>query len=309
MTKPIVIAKTAGARRANYELAGSLLLALRPKDWVKNGVVLAPLFFSQNIFNPAANLRAVTALVLFCLVSSSVYLLNDIRDRERDRLHPTKRLRPIASGRLSVPLASGIMLMLFGAAIAGGIALSKTFTLIIVVYWLVNLLYSVGLKDTVILDVFAIAFGFVMRVVAGAVVIEVEISHWLLICTTLLALFLGFSKRRHELTLLGDGASSHRSVLEDYSPQFLDMMIGIVTASTVMSYTLYTVSEETVRRFQTDRLLLTVPFVLFGIFRYLYLVYHKNQGGNPARELLTDGSIIVNLFLWATVTGLIIYWK
>ncbi len=148
-----------------------------------------------------------------------------------------------------------------------------------------------------------------MRVVAGAVVIEVEISHWILICTTLLALFLGFSKRRHELTLLADGASNHRNVLADYSPQFLDMMIGIVTASTVMSYTLYTVSEETVRRFQTDRLLLTVPFVLFGIFRYLYLVYHKNQGGNPARELLTDGSIIADLFLWAVVTGIIIYWR
>ena len=309
MTKPIAIAKKTGALRANCELAGSLLLALRPKDWVKNGVVLAPLFFSQNVFNGAATLRAITALVLFCLVSSSVYLLNDVRDRERDRRHPTKRLRPIASGRLSVPLALAIMLILFSAAIAGASALSKTFALILAVYWFVNLLYSIGLKDTVILDVFAIAFGFVMRVVAGAVVIEVEISHWILICTTLLALFLGFSKRRHELTLLGDGASSHRNVLADYSPQFLDMMIGIVTASTVMSYTLYTVSEETVRRFQTDRLLLTVPFVLFGIFRYLYLVYQKNQGGNPARELLTDGSIIVNLCLWAAVTGIIIYWR
>jgi len=309
MAKPVVVRKEAGAFLPSRELLASLLTALRPKDWVKNALVLAPLFFSQSAFDFTATLRAMSALLLFCLVSSSVYLLNDIKDRERDRLHPTKRLRPIASGMIGVPLASSIMLVLLGATVAGGIMLSKAFTLVLVVYWFVNLLYSTGLKDTVILDVFAIAFGFVLRVFGGGVVIGVEISHWLIICTTLLALFLGFSKRRHELMLLGDGAPTHRNVLVDYSPHFLDMMIGIVTASTVMSYTLYTVSDETVQRFHTDGLLMTVPFVFYGIFRYLYLIYHRNGGGNPARDLLTDKSIVINLFLWATVTGLIIYWK
>ena len=309
MAKPKVGEEMAGAVPASSALLGSLLSALRPKEWVKNGLVLAPLFFSQNFLNSTALPRATAAFVLFCLVSSSVYLLNDIWDRERDRRHPLKRFRPLASGKLSVPLAAGVMLALFGVAIAGSLILDEMFALTLGIYALLNVIYSAGLKNIVILDVFAIAFGFVLRVIGGALVIDVAISHWLLICTTLLALFLGFSKRRHELLLLGDKASSHRDVLADYSPDFLDMMIGIVTASTVMSYILYTVSEETVRRFHTDRLLLTVPFVLFGIFRYLFLVYHRDQGGNPARELLTDSFLIVDVFLWSVLTGIIIYWN
>ena len=159
------------------------------------------------------------------------------------------------------------------------------------------------------MDVFAIASGFVLRVAGGAAAIEVEISHWLLLCTTLLALFLGFSKRRHELTLLGDEAGSHRRVLVEYDQRFLDVMIAIVTASTVMSYALYTVSEETVNRFHTKALILTVPFVLYGIFRYLYLTYHKDQGGDPTRSLLSDSPMLMNLTLWALTASVIVYWK
>jgi 4-hydroxybenzoate polyprenyltransferase len=161
----------------------------------------------------------------------------------------------------------------------------------------------------VILDVFAIASGFVLRVIGGAVVIEVEMSHWLLLCATLLALFLGFSKRRHEIGLLGELSVSHRQVLEQYSQSFLDMIIGIVTAATVMSYALYTVSEETVRRFHTKGLLLTLPFVLYGIFRYLYLIYQKDQGGDPTQNLLTDRGMMINICLWVVVTGILLYWR
>ena len=289
--------------------ARSLVKTLRPQQWVKNLFVLAPLLFSQNLFTPAAVGRALTAFVLFCLASSSVYLLNDIRDREQDRLHPRKRHRPLASGELNVSLAAGVMIALLLSALAGAWMVSKPLALVLFGYWLINLLYSTWLKHQVILDVFAIASGFVLRVAGGGLAIEVEISHWLLLCTTLLALFLGFSKRRHELGLLKAGAQAHREVLADYNPRFLDMMIAIVTASTVMSYALYTVSEDTMRRFHTHALMLTLPFVLYGIFRYLYLIHHKNEGGDPTQSLLTDIPMLVNVFLWALTAGVIVYWR
>jgi 4-hydroxybenzoate polyprenyltransferase len=253
--------------------------------------------------------RVLASFLLFCLVSSSVYLLNDIHDRSQDRLHPTKRLRPLAAGELESRVALGAMMAFLLVTLAGGLLLGKTFTLVLLSYWLINLLYSIWLKHQVILDVFALDFGFVLRVIGGGVAISVEISHWLLLCTTLLALFLGFSKRRHELVRLGQGAGEHRQVLEEYNPHFLDMMIGIVTASTVMSYALYTVSEETVQRFHTQGLLLTLPFVLYGIFRYLFLVYHENQGEDPTQSLLTDRPMVINLCLWALTAGVIVYWR
>jgi 4-hydroxybenzoate polyprenyltransferase len=288
---------------------GSLWVELRPWQWAKNLLVLAPLLFSQNLFTSVAVVQALTAFALFCLVSSSVYLLNDIKDRKQDRLHPQKRHRPLASGKLGVGVALGMMVALLLGALAGGAVLNETFAIILFGYWFTNLLYSIWLKHQVILDVFAIASGFVLRVVGGGVAIQVEISHWLLLCTTLLALFLGFSKRRHELVLLGEEAAGHRQVLVEYSPRFLDMMIGIVTASTVMSYALYTVSEETVSKFHTRGLLLTLPFVLYGIFRYLYLVYHKDQGGDPTQNLVTDRPTVINLCLWALTAGVILHWQ
>jgi 4-hydroxybenzoate polyprenyltransferase len=307
--EPPVLQERIQVRSDRFKQARGLAKELRPQQWVKNLFVLAPLLFSQNLFTPLAVGRALTAFVLFCLASSSVYLLNDIRDREQDRLHPQKRRRPLASGDLSATVASAVMIALLLSALAGAWMISKPLALVLFGYWLINLLYSTWLKHQVILDVFAIASGFVLRVAGGGLAIQVEISHWLFLCTTLLALFLGFSKRRHELELLKAGAQAHREVLADYNPRFLDMMIAIVTASTVMSYALYTVSEDTVRRFHTHALMLTLPFVLYGIFRYLYLIHHKNEGGDPTQSLLADIPMLVNVCLWALTAGVIVYWR
>lgn len=286
----------------------SLLTEMRPQQWVKNLLVLAPLLFAHQLFAGVALARAFAAFGLFCLVSSSIYLLNDIKDATQDRLHPRKRLRPIAAGQLSAAAGVVATIVLLLGALAGGVWLSPAFAALLATYWAMNYLYSSWLKHQVILDVFVIAGGFVLRVVGGGVAIGVPISDWLLICTTLLALFLGFSKRRHELGMLGTEAVSHRQVLSEYSRAFLDMMIGVVTASTVMSYALYTVSEETVRKFHTRALLLTLPFVLYGIFRYLYLVYHRSEGGDPTQTLLSDRPTLVNVVLWAIVATCIIYY-
>jgi len=207
-----------------------------------------------------------------------------------------------------VSVAAGGVLALLLLALGGAWMISIPLALVLLGYWLINLLYSTWLKHQVILDVFAIASGFVLRVAGGALVIQVEISHWLFLCTTLLALFLGFSKRRHELGVLQGRAESHRQVLADYSPHFLDMMIAIVTASTVMCYALYTVSDDTVRHFHTHALFLTLPFVLYGIFRYLYLIHNRNEGGDPTQTVLADVPMLVDLGLWALTAGLIIYW-
>lgn len=285
----------------------SLWVEMRPWQWVKNLFVLAPLFFSQNLLVPLAVGRAFGAFFLFCLISSSVYLLNDIQDWEQDRLHPEKCHRPLAAGALSMKVALGAMVALLLLALAGAVLLSKPLVFILSGYWLINFLYSVWLKHQVVLDVFALASGFVLRVVGGAMSLQVEISHWLLLCTSFLALFLALSKRRHELVLLGEEAATHREVLEEYNLRFLDMMIGIVTASTVMSYALYTVSEETVRKFHTRGLLLTLPFVLYGIFRYLYLVYQQAQQGDPTQSVLTDRPMVINLCLWVLTAGVLLY--
>jgi len=306
MGKPLVAESHIHVARAWSVWARSLCTELRPQQWAKNLLVLAPLLFSQNIFNTTAVVQALKAFALFCFLSSSVYIFNDIKDRTEDSLHPLKRRRPLASGDIDMTTALVTMLVLLVSALAGGIMIGKMFVLILIGYWLINLLYSVWLKHMVILDVFTIAGGFVLRVVAGGAAIQVEISHWILICTTLLALFLSFAKRRHELLLLGKSGMNHRQVLEEYDPHFLDMMIGIVTASTVMSYALYTVSEETIRRFHTKSLILTLPFVLYGIFRYLYLIYHRNHGGDPTQSLLSDWPIVVNLCLWALTAGILI---
>jgi 4-hydroxybenzoate polyprenyltransferase len=287
----------------------SLWVEARPHQWVKNLFVLAPLLFSQNLFAPAVAVRALEAFALFCLISSSAYLLNDIRDREQDRLHPTKRLRPLAAGQLSPGIARAAMVVLLLSALGGGVLVDGTLALILGTYWVLNLCYSTWLKHLVILDVFSITAGFVLRVSGGAVATRVEMSDWLIICATLLALFLGFSKRRHELATLRKDAANHRQVLEQYNLRFLDMMIGIATGCAVMSYALYAISEQTVSKYQTRKLLLTLPFVLYGIFRYLYLTYHKDQGGDPALSLLSDRPMLVNLCLWTLSVIAILYWR
>jgi 4-hydroxybenzoate polyprenyltransferase len=285
-----------------------LLLALRPKQWVKNLLVLAPILFSRHLFSPEGISKGLSAFGLFCAVSSSCYLINDIHDLARDRIHPIKSARPIAVGKLRKSTAWAIAFVLLILGMTGAMILSRSFALVLGLYWLLTSAYTFVLKQQVILDVFSVALGFILRAVAGAVVVGAEISGWLLICTTLLALFLGFSKRRYELWLLREAAGDHREVLEEYSPHFLDMMIAIVTASTVTSFALYTTSEETVQRFHTRKLLFTLPFVLYGIFRYLYLIYHKQRGGDPVETALADPPTIINVVLWAATVAVILYW-
>lgn len=284
-----------------------LVTSARPLEWIKNTFIFAAILFSKNMLEPDLLMRTLLAVGIFCLASSAVYLMNDIWDRNEDKKHPKKCLRPIASGNLPVAMAASAALLTSLTAVTGSFVMNWSFGLITTSYLLLNILYSKWLKHMVILDVFSIASGFVLRVIAGAVVIDAVVSHWLLICTGLLALFLGFSKRRYELVALANDASLHRRVLGDYNPHFLDMMIGIVTSATLIGYILYAISDEMIQRVHTDGLLLTVPFVLYGIFRYLYLVYHKNHGGNPSNSLMTDRPLIICIILWVIACGLIVY--
>jgi 4-hydroxybenzoate polyprenyltransferase len=287
--------------------ATNLLISVRPGEWTKNLFVFAGLLFGQRLTDPIAVERAGIAFLIFCALAGVVYLVNDVADRERDRQHPRKRNRPIASGALSVPLALGTAAVLATAALGAAWWLGRDFGVVASAYVLLLVLYSGPLKHVVIIDVLTIAIGFVLRVVAGAVAIEVPISQWLLICTILLALFLALSKRRHEIVLLADGAIGHRRILEEYSPYLLDQMIGVVTASTLMAYVLYATSHETAERFGTSLLGLTIPFPLYGIFRYLYLVHRKEGGGSPAELLLNDRPLLACVALWAIAVAVIIY--
>lgn len=284
-----------------------LIKALRPHQWVKNVFVLAPLVFAEELDDPTLALEAGFAFLAFCFAASSIYLVNDLRDREDDRRHPLKQHRPIASGALSVGRARLAAVFLALVALGGSIYLGSTFVVILLVYLGINLIYSAYLKRKVILDVMAVSSGYVLRVMAGAAAISVDVSKWLLLCTTFLALFLIFSKRRHELELLKGRASHHRSVLDNYTPAFLDQMINVVTASTVVSYALYCVDDDTIARFGSDDLIYTLPLVLFGIFRYLYLIYVRVEERNPTEALLTDLPFMVNVVLWGLVVLFILY--
>ena len=284
----------------------AFFISLRPKQWVKNLILFGPLIFSKNLFALDKTLIAAAAFGLFCLLAGSVYLINDLLDLERDRRHPVKRLRPLPSGRLSPAVAVVGAALLAGGSLTAAFSLERFFGVLALAYFLLNLAYSTGLKHVVIVDVMAIAFGFVLRVLGGAAVVSVPATPWLLMCTILLALFLGFAKRRHELTLLSANAEGHRRVLEHYTPYFLDQMILIVSAATVMSYALYTISPETVQHFGTPNLIYTVPFVLYGIFRYLYLVHLRAEGGSPTQAFLTDRPLLVNILLWLISCVLII---
>ncbi|MGD0921138.1 MAG: decaprenyl-phosphate phosphoribosyltransferase [Terriglobia bacterium] len=285
----------------------ALVESLRPAQWVKNGFVFAALIFSRSLKDWDRTERVAFAAVVFCLISGAGYLLNDILDAAEDRQHPVKRSRPVASGRLNVRTAAAVAALLALVALAGAWVLDREFFLVVAAYAVLNSLYSLFLKRVMLLDVFVIAAGFVLRVLGGGLVIHVEISAWLIVCTTLLALFLALTKRRHELVLLGGNASDHRPILANYSPYFLDQLIGIVTASTLMSYALYTLSADVATKFPGKRLELTIPFVLFGIFRYLYLVHQTSEGGNPTRLLLTDRVLLAVVLMWAAAVVLIIY--
>lgn len=283
-----------------------LFSCLRIRQWIKNILLFAALVFSGHAFDPPYLLRSVQAFVIFCLISGAVYVLNDILDVAKDREHPIKRLRPFAAGRISTRTGW----VLFGALVATGLPFSfllgLPFGAATAAYFLLQIAYSVHLKHVVILDVFIISIGFLIRVIAGALVINVEISNWILVCTMLLALFLALSKRRHELVLLERRADQHRVSLREYSPYLLDQMIGVVTSATLVTYLIFTLSAETVAKFGNN-LILTVPFVLYGIFRYLYLVHAKDGGGRPEETLLTDIPLQLNILAYGAVAVMVIY--
>ena len=284
-----------------------LIRSLRPQQWIKNTFVFAALIFSQHLFNPAYILKSFIAFSIFCLLSGSVYLINDIMDVDEDRLHPNKRRRPIASGKLKITTA-GITAVIIGVcSLAASFYLDLIFGIITIVYFLSNIAYSKYLKHIVIIDVMVIALGFVLRAVGGAVIIDVKISPWLIICTTLLALFLGFGKRRHELILMNENAKEHRAILNEYSPYYLDQMISVLTASTLVAYALYTMSAEVEAKLHTSNLNLTIPFVLYGIFRYLYLIHQKKKGGSPTSVLFTDRPLLINIVLWMLTVCILLY--
>lgn len=281
--------------------------SLRPHQWAKNLFVLAPLVFAHGLASPLLAGRGLAAFAAFCAASSAVYLLNDLRDRERDRHHPLKRHRPIAAGTVPRSAAAAAAAVLL--AVAGGIAaaLGVDFALVVAGYLVLNLLYTLGLKQVVILDVLLISIGFVLRVLGGGAAVGVEVSRWLLLCTIFLALFLAFSKRRHEIELLDARAADQREVLSQYSPAFLDQMINVVTASAVVSYALYAIAPETTEKYDTQDLIWTIPMVLFGIFRYLFLVYQRPGERNPTEALLSDAPFVVNLLLWGAAVVWIVY--
>jgi 4-hydroxybenzoate polyprenyltransferase len=298
----------AGPQRGPMTLPRALLVSLRPHQWTKNLLVVpAALVFSKHLFEIDPVLRVGLALVVFCVLSGAVYLVNDLADLERDRLHPRKRFRPLASGVLPVPVARAAAVVLFVAGLGAALLLGPDFFAASLAYVLLNLAYSFSLKNVVILDVIAVSLGFVLRAVAGALAIDVHFSSWLLVITILLALFLSLAKRRHEMILLETSAVEHRRILAEYSPYLLDQMIAVVTASCLTAYAFYTLAPETVTKYQTERLALTIPFVLYGIFRYLYLVHRREGGGSPTDVLLTDRPLLVAVALWAVAVVVIVY--
>ena len=283
----------------------ALAQLLRPRQWTKNVVVFAAIVFDHKLAQPGQFLVVIGAFVAFCMASSAIYVINDLKDAESDRLHPAKRNRPIASGAVSPQLALGTATLLLAVALPLAIALHPSFGLVVFAYVALMVSYSLFLKHVVILDVFSIAAGFVLRAAGGAVVIGVPISPWLYVCTILLALFVGFGKRRHELLLLDMAAGSHRRNLDEYSAELLDHFILISAAATVMAYSLYTFVAESLP--DDHSMMLTIPFVLYALFRYLFLVHRRDAGGSPEQTLLSDFPLLGCIVAWGVVTIVILY--
>ncbi len=296
------------ARVWSRQTVAALIVAARPRQWSKNLLLFAGVMFSLNLGSVRLLMRACVAFAVFCLLSSAVYLVNDVVDAEQDRRHPHKRWRPVASGRLSPALAMTAAGTLATMGIGVALVVHGGFAGIAVGYVALMTSYSVFLKRVAPLDVLIIAAGFVLRAVAGAVVVGVAISQWLVVCTTFLALFVALCKRRHELTALGSEAASHRQALTAYSPALLDQFITLAATSAVMSYALYTLSPRTVAEFGHAHLVYTVPLVVFATFRYLYLVHLQNGGGNPEVLLFGDPPLLVTIVSWAVMAAALIYW-
>lgn len=289
-------------------ITAALVKAMRPRQWIKNGVIFAALVFDQQLTpdNMSAILRTTLGFIIFCLLSGIVYIINDIADIEADRAHPEKRNRPIASGSLPISIARafaiGVIIIIFPLSVL----LSPQFAVIALAYLLLNLAYSFKIKHIPLLDVFAIALGFLLRVAAGVVLIEVaRFSPWLYVVTTLGSLYLGFGKRRAELALLAEGANAHRRVLDGYTLPLLDQFITIVSSTTIVAYSLYTFSAPNLP--DNHIMMLTIPFVIYGIFRYLWLIQVKHSGGAPEDVLLSDRPLQVSIVLWGCSVLLIFY--
>ncbi|MFA5800984.1 MAG: decaprenyl-phosphate phosphoribosyltransferase [Thermoleophilia bacterium] len=283
---------------------GVIITSLRPRQWTKNLVVFAGLIFSRNIFNLSMQGKVWATFIAFCAVVGAGYILNDILDREKDRIHPIKKSRPIASGSLEIGRAGMVAAILVIVAMAAGYFVDPYLPLFLAAYLVLQVAYALVLKHLVIIDVLVISLGFVLRATAGAVVIHVSISAWLLICTMLLALFLALAKRRAELVLLEDEASSHRRNLEHYSIALVDQMTGVTASATLVSYALYTFTAFD----QSRGMMMTIPFVLYGIFRYLYLVHKHLKGGSPEQILLTDKPLLIDILLWVASAAAILQW-
>lgn len=305
MSEPAVNAELFSvAKRTPSSILRALVKAIRPQQATKNLFVYAALVFGSRLFDPAAFVRCTLAFLLFVAASGGVYLLNDLLDVEADRQHPEKRRRPIASGALPLPLAKAAMLLLMVGGVAASFVLSVRFGTVVAAYVVLQIAYCFRLKHIVLLDVFCIAGGFVLRTVGGGIAISVAISHWLLLCSLLLALFLGFGKRRQELVLLGANAGKHRAILDEYSLPFLDQLLVVVSGVTIVCYSVYTIESESAKAH--PRLWITVPIVLYSVFRYLYLVYQKGWGGAPDEVLLKDRTLQVAIGLWF-VTMLLLF--
>lgn len=289
------------------ETLRGLIIELRPAQWTKNLLVFTGLIFSRSLTDAHNIWISFLGFVIFCCASSGVYLFNDLCDIKEDREHPIKRTRPLASGALNVNLARFVMVALFAVAAFGALSLSYPFALIIGIYLATCLAYSFKLKDIVILDVILIASGFVLRAISGAVIIGVEVSEWLVLCTSMVALLVGFGKRRHELVLLAETAENHRRSLSDYSLSFLDSIMNICAGAAVLTYALYTRADETVARVGSRAMLITIPFVIYGVFRYLFLIHERKTGGDPVHLLFRDRPTLLNLILWILTVGLVIY--
>ncbi|MDZ7330981.1 MAG: decaprenyl-phosphate phosphoribosyltransferase [candidate division KSB1 bacterium] len=285
----------------------AILRTLRPHQWTKNFLLFAGLIFSHRLFSLVLFTRTLAAFGIFCLISGAIYIINDLIDLKKDQQHPLKRLRPIASGKISPRTAKRLAGVLLVISLLLAYRLDRSFWLVCAGYAGLMIGYSIYLKQIAILDVIIIAIGFVLRAVAGAVVIAVSISPWLLVCTLFLSLFLVLSKRRHELVLLGKEANHHRQSLSQYSPYLLDQMISVVTGSTLIAYALYTLAPRTTALVGSSYLIVTIPFVIFGIFRYLYLVYEGSQGGNPEIAIFSDQLLVVDVVLWVVVVVVILY--
>lgn len=298
-------------------MLGEVLRSMRIYQWTKNLVLFAGVIFTLKFLSVPYLLDAVAGFFVFSLAVSGIYLLNDVLDVERDRLHPVKRTRPIASGALPVRTAAAAAFALLAVGLGGSLLIGLRFGLAAVMYVLLTLAYSLALKQVVLMDVLSIALGFVLRAVAGVELVvdraaptgePIAISPWLLVCAFFLALFLAIGKRRHELTILEADASRHRAALGTYTSKLLDQLVAVVTSATVLAYSIYTIAPETAAKFHGRPLYLTIPFVLYGIFRYLYLMYAEDKGGNPSEHLLRDRATLINVILWGAVVLAILSW-